>query len=56
MVINMPGNINNHHAVSISREPSEIKTPQDVNGSWTPKPRKDKKLSKMITDGTIRVI
>ena len=40
----------------MSLAPSEINTPSEVSGSWTPSPKKDRKLSSKITFGISSVI
>ena len=49
------GKINSHQYSSIDTAPSRINSPQELNGAWTPNPRKLKKASKSIIWGTVRV-
>ena len=45
----MAGKISSHGALCMFLAPSEISVPQLVSGAWTPRPRKDRKLSSRIT-------
>src|SRR5664280_111452 len=50
-----PGNSNNHGNSSICSAPSLINTPHELIGGCTPRPRKLRKDSISMTEGTVRV-